>query len=85
MTFRASQVRYERFNEDGTFALTDEGGGSCADGFSTRNLHRPEKEFGELYNDPLQDTVVIKELDTGDEEDYRGDNCRKEPAYRSTC
>jgi hypothetical protein len=85
MTFRASQVRYERFNKDGTFALTDKGGGRGADCFSSRNFHRPEKEFSELYNDPLQDTVVIKELNTGDEEDYRGDNSRKEPACRSTC
>jgi len=80
MTLRACQVRYKRLYEDSTFSLTDKGRGSGTDGFRTRDFHSPEEEFGEFDDDPLQDAVVVEELDAGYEEDYCWDDRGEEPA-----
>jgi len=63
MAFGFREIGDERFDENRTFALTNKGRGSCTDRFGTRHLHCPEEEFGKLDDDPLQDTVVIQQLD----------------------
>jgi len=83
MTFRASQVWDKWLDEDGTFPLADEGGGGCADGFGARDFHCPEEEFGEFYDNPLEDAIVVEELDTGNEKDDCGNDGGKEPSCMS--
>ena len=79
MTLRACQVRYKRFYEDSALPLTDKGRGSGTNGFRARDFHSPEEEFGEFDDDPLQNAVVVEELDAGYEEDYCWDDCGEEP------
>lgn len=82
MTFRARQIRYKRLNQNRTFTLSDERRRCGAHSLSTRDFHCPEEEFGEFYDNPLEDAVVVEELDAGYEEDYCGYDGGEKPAYK---
>ena len=59
MAFGFREIWNERFDEDGTLSLTDKWGRRCTNCFRTGHFHSPKEEFGEPYDDPLKDTVII--------------------------
>ena len=73
------QVRNERLDQHSTLALSDERGGGCNDCLSAGDAHAPEEEDGELSDEPLDDTPVVKHLHEGDEEDDSGNDAGDKP------
>ena len=78
--FGRREMGDEGADEHGAFALADEGGGGCDDGFGPGDAHGPEEEDGELADEPLEKADIVQELDEGDEEDDSGDDDDEEPA-----
>ncbi|KFY34257.1 hypothetical protein V494_06924, partial [Pseudogymnoascus sp. VKM F-4513 (FW-928)] len=73
------EVRDEWADEDGGFALPDEGGGGGDDGFGARDVHGVEEDVGEFGDEELEGAGVVEELHEGDEEDDGGDDVEDEP------
>lgn len=72
-------MRDERFDEHDRLSLSNEGRGGSDDGLSTGNAHGPEENDGELCDEVLEPSVVVEELDEGDEEDDRRENTEHPP------
>lgn len=81
VTFGPRKILNERLDKNGTFALSDERGCCGANCFCTRHFHRPEEEFGEFHDDPLQYSPIIQQLNASNKEDDGRDNGDKKPAY----
>lgn len=85
MDFRHGEVRDERLDQHGGFTLTDEGGRSGDNGFSTGDAHAPEEESGKFADKPLDDTDVVEQLDERNEEDNGWNDADQEPGQSSCC
>ena len=77
--FGIGQVWNERLDKHDRLSLSDERRGSSDDGLSSGNAHGPEEDDGELSNEKLEPSVVVEELDEGDEEDNRWEDIENPP------
>jgi hypothetical protein len=77
--FGQGQVRDERSNQHGGFTLSDEGRSSSHHGLGAGHAQTPEEEDGEFADEPLEDAIVVQNLDKRNEEDDRRDDTSQEP------
>lgn len=82
MDLGIGQVGDERLDEHDRLSLSDERRGGSDDSLSSRNAHAPEEDDGKLSDEELQPSVVVEELDEGDEEDNRWKDSDDPPAER---
>ena len=67
MELGLSQMLYEWSDEHRRLALANERRRCSNDRLGARYSHRPEKNYGELANEPLEDSIIKAELDKGHE------------------
>lgn len=60
MELGLGEMRYEGANKHGGFTLSDEGGGSSNDSFSSGDLHRPEEKDCEFADEPLNESPIVE-------------------------
>lgn len=72
-------VSNERFDQYGIFTLADEWTSCRSHGLGARYTHTPPEERGELANKPLNDVVVVEQLNERDEKYNWWDHANQEP------
>ena len=60
MELSLGEMRDEGSDQHRRLSLSDEWGGSCNHGLSSRNSHRPPEEDSGFADKPLEDAVVEK-------------------------
>lgn len=80
MNLGIGQMWNEWLDQHDGLSLTDEWRCGGDDSLSTGNAHTPEEDGGELCDEELEPSVVVEELDKGDEEDNRWKNTEYPPS-----